>query len=355
MPADSGAKGVAEVTAKAAAAAVDGQPRIEGGARPVVHGMNVDGPPVLHHPHHNGMPPQTPEQIAAQAKFQAEHAGHESQHAAMAWILISSLVLSQLSFVIWKRYHARSFHAATLLGLWLVPPILGVQAGNYRFSCVWLLYSIINCWIVRKAFEMPMRSSTPRWVYKWYTVVYNISYSIGITGYITVLLSFFHVPLILHIAKLETEAKMFEAGIIVLFYGLYFGTLGRDSVVVLSDRMAVSVGYYSKSGFPAKHLRSGVCGICGDATDLVPADTLHKLNCGHTYHNPCIRGWTIIGKKDVCPFCKEKVDLKSLHRNPWDTSQQLYLNLLDAMRYLLAYIPVVFYIVHLVFEVSGLK
>ena len=34
----------------------------------------------------------------------------------------------------------------------------------------------------------------------------------------------------------------------------------------------------------------------------------------------CIRGWTIVGKKDTCPACLEKVDLRAVfHDRPWET------------------------------------
>jgi hypothetical protein len=38
------------------------------------------------------------------------------------------------------------------------------------------------------------------------------------------------------------------------------------------------------------------------------------MNCGHECHDFCLRGWTLIGKKDICPYpqCKEKVDMKSM-------------------------------------------
>jgi hypothetical protein len=35
-------------------------------------------------------------------------------------------------------------------------------------------------------------------------------------------------------------------------------------------------------------------------------------------------GWTIIGKKDCCPYCKEKVDLKAFSRHAWDTTVSIY-------------------------------
>lgn len=49
-------------------------------------------------------------------------------------------------------------------------------------------------------------------------------------------------------------------------YGVYFGMLARDSIDLLSAHMAASVGYYVKDGgLPNKHLRAGVCALCGDA------------------------------------------------------------------------------------------
>lgn len=164
-----------------------------------------------------------------------------------------------------------------------------------------------------------------------------------------------------------------QAGLITLFYGLYFGTLGRDFVDRLSDRMATSMGYYSQTGFPSRHLQTNMCAICGESTEGIGREGLHVLECNHSFHPVCIRGWTIIGKKDMCPSeflfwylplmysraftttqdCKEKVDLKAFKTNPWDTAQILYLNLLDALRYLLVWNPLVFLVVHFVFKLFG--
>lgn len=46
-----------------------------------------------------------------------------------------------------------------------------------------------------------------------------------------------------------------------------------------------------------------------------------QLSCKHLFHEECIRGWTIVGKKDTCPTCAEKVDLRSLYADrPWETN-----------------------------------
>lgn len=45
-----------------------------------------------------------------------------------------------------------------------------------------------------------------------------------------------------------------------------------------------------------------------------------QLPCKHLYHDGCIRGWTLVGKKDTCPTCLEKVDLRLIFADrPWET------------------------------------
>jgi RING finger protein 121/175 len=58
---------------------------------------------------------------------------------------------------------------------------------------------------------------------------------------------------------------------------------------------------------------------------------------------------------DVCPYCKEKVDLTPFKTNPWQQTQQMYLNLLDMLRYLLVWNPIVFFAIHFIFDVLKLK
>ena len=63
---------------------------------------------------------------------------------------------------------------------------------------------------------------------------------------------------------------------------------------------------------PTRTLEPGVCAVCGNP-QLVPEgeegiiENTYRLSCGHTFHEFCIRGWCIVGKKQICPYCKEKV------------------------------------------------
>ena len=42
-----------------------------------------------------------------------------------------------------------------------------------------------------------------------------------------------------------------------------------------------------------------------------------RLNIKLRFHEFCIRGWCIVGKKQTCPYCKEKVDLKRMFPSPY--------------------------------------
>jgi hypothetical protein len=62
------------------------------------------------------------------------------------------------------------------------------------------------------------------------------------------------------------------------------------------------------------------------------ASSKPRLRLGPAFHEKCIRGWTIIGKKTICPYCHERVDTSAFQTNVWDAQQVLYLSLLDFVR-----------------------
>jgi RING finger protein 121 len=89
-------------------------------------------------------------------------------------------------------------------------------------------------------------------VYSWFLGVYVVSRAVGIAGYVLLILDMFGVGLLL--------SWLLPPGtsLLLLWYGLYFGILGRDCAEVASDQMASVMGSGSR-------LTSTVhnCGICG--------------------------------------------------------------------------------------------
>jgi RING finger protein 121 len=251
---------------------------------------------------------------------EAEREHIENLKALAGLFIIFGLVGSHYGISYWKRSSPSSYHLATLLGLWWIPFLMGLNAGNYRFVIIHLIFSLLNSMVIKMAWQVPLKPATPKWVYAWYSWVYSISVAVGGLGLFLMLFSLFHIPGLLIGATEKTELTIFGGGIITFFYGIYFGTLGRDFVDRLSVHMATSIGYYSANGFPSRVIKDGHCAICGEST-YDSAKTV--LECSHSFHPICIRGWTVIGKKDMCPCCKEKVDLKEFQKNPWGTSSLL--------------------------------
>ena len=81
------------------------------------------------------------------------------------------------------------------------------------------------------------RCSTSRLVYRWFLLIYQGTYALGIAGYLTLLLFFTGVGFLL---PFEPDTVM-EAGVTLVFYGVYFGVMGRDCAELCVDYMAASI------------------------------------------------------------------------------------------------------------------
>ncbi|EAT46882.1 AAEL002020-PA [Aedes aegypti] len=118
--------------------------------------------------------------------------------------------------------------------------------------------------------------------------------------------------------------------------------------------------YYTPKGIPTRHLERNVCAVCGnqlltEVNETGVIEDTYKLSCDHVFHEFCIRGWCIIGKKQTCPYCKEKVDLKKMFCNPWERPHVLYGQLLDWIRWLVAWQPLILFIVQGINWALGLE
>ncbi|XP_041325449.1 RING finger protein 121 isoform X10 [Pyrgilauda ruficollis] len=82
-------------------------------------------------------------------------------------------------------------------------------------------------------------SSAAGLVYKWFLLIYKISYATGIVGYMAVMFTLFGLNLLF---RIKPEDAM-DFGISLLFYGLYYGVLERDFAEMCADYMASTIGF----------------------------------------------------------------------------------------------------------------
>eukprot|EP00116_Pleurobrachia_bachei_P015201 sb/3475463/ len=117
--------------------------------------------------------------------------------------------------------------------------------------------------------------------------------------------------------------------------------------------------YYDKDSISSRSLEDNICAVCGQSTttpdEATDPEPVYKLSCGHVFHDYCIRGWCIIGKKQTCPYCKEKVDLQRLFSAPWEKPHMLYGRLLDWIRYLIVWHPAIIMVAQGINDHLGLK
>ena len=289
---------------------------------------------------------------ASEARAAVDHAGHESMHSAMFFILIFAMLGAQVGLHAWKSRYPRSYHMVSLGGLWAFPGLLSVYHGYTRMLSVWVTFSGVTGWLAWKASRKPLHQRTPRMVYTWFSAFYRFFYFMGVVGYVLVMAEFFG------LTHLITEShSLAYYGSLMLFYGLYYGVLSRDAAEMATSSMAYSMGIKTKSddGLPSRRFNPDVCGICGDPLDHFDGgENVCTLDCNHAYHEFCIRGWTIVGKKDTCPFCTEKVNLKAMFRNPWESQSLFWGNLLSAVRALVVWNPLIVLAVQLIYYLFDL-
>ncbi|KAJ2358277.1 hypothetical protein GGF43_000921 [Coemansia sp. RSA 2618] len=303
--------------------------------------------------------------------YNTQHKGHEGKHLCMFLIFMCVLAMLPKTVQYWRQRHPGSYRLVSIGSICLIPPYFALANRYFRFASIWIVYAVANTYILYLATREPLYPRTPRRVYQWFAVTNKASYAVFVTGFVLFVLCFFNVA-----PGLTDTERMVEGSLTTMFYGLYFGLISRDLVTLCSDRMAATLGYSSSNGLPTKHLPHTVCCICGDglAHNVSGADTgggllradaspkrsspvmepTHSLGCGHEFHATCIRGWCVVGKKDTCPFCCEKVDLTLFKQNPWDRQELFYVTALEYMRFFVSWQPLTLLLLASIFWVLGL-
>ena len=77
-----------------------------------------------------------------------------------------------------------------------------------------------------------------RLVYKWFLLLYKVSYFIGILGYIIMMATFMGFYLFFGV---KPHVWM-DIGIMMMFYALYYGVMARDVAEIITEKMVSGIG-----------------------------------------------------------------------------------------------------------------
>lgn len=290
------------------------------------------------------------------------HANHAQLHSRLLCVILIFLVFSQLGLVLWRQRSPRTFRRATLVGAWIAVPCIAISTHWWLAAVLWLAYSLAGGRLVLRALRVPLDRSTPRDVYAFFLFVFRLSQAVASTGYLVLCVEFL-VP-----ALLPLFGSLAWMALQLIAFGLYFGMLGRDTAELCADRMALTLGYGAKlqrhsdhdddgdsAALPRRMATVNACAICalplinidrGGETGNAAAGSaddgnIVTLHCKHRYHEMCLRGWTIVGKKAVCAACGEKAQYDDVAIHPWQRTSVLWAQCLDAMGLLIVWNPLI--------------
>uniref|UniRef100_A0A3Q2VVU1 Ring finger protein 175 n=1 Tax=Haplochromis burtoni TaxID=8153 RepID=A0A3Q2VVU1_HAPBU len=169
-----------------------------------------------------------------------KHRGHEAMHAEMVLILIATLVVAQIVLVQWKQRHHRSYNLVTLVQMWVVPLYFTIKLYWWRFLSMWGMFSVITSYVIFRATRKPLSCRTPSNK----MLIHLLSKLTGLENIHAVkvnvcIYSFFS------LYRIKAEDSM-DVGVIMLFYGLYYGVMEMKEYVSYSvdktQRSGVTLG-----------------------------------------------------------------------------------------------------------------
>lgn len=77
-----------------------------------------------------------------------------------------------------------------------------------------------------------------RLVYKWFNFIYKMTYVLGIIGYVIMMLAFFGLNMVFG----HQPQIWMDPALLFIYYGLYYGVLGRDLSEICTEKLAANIG-----------------------------------------------------------------------------------------------------------------
>ena len=293
------------------------------------------------------------------------HAHHESYHEFLIIFIFVIIIAFQVGLLYWQKKNMKSFKFTTLLLLWVFPAVMALFNMDVVFLVLWVLFSAAGFALISKCRAKEIDRHTPFWIYAILSMIYRVSYFLGLfTGALIVLFSFI-IDESAMLSENDPSRNLLNITYRIFLLGVYFGVLSRDFAEVCTDLLAARLHLrYTgrKEALPQDGTReadTNCCHVClqtllreRESSVFVKAlmDDIVTLRCGHAFHGWCIRGWTMVGKKDLCPACGEVVPLSSILK-VWDKPAIIWTFLLDLARYTVVWNPIIFSAIYLLLKI----
>lgn len=293
-----------------------------------------------------------------------------------SYALIVWLFCAQFAIVYWKKKYPHQYHAWSLAGLWVFPGGVGVHFQNWRFIAFWTAFTLQAAYIFHLARRRPMNADDPQFIYRCFLVGHRITLGIATFGTVLFVFTIF----ILQPMFGDPLGWLVLDALLFIFYGGYFGVLQRDFSQVVGDYVSKvitsQIVVTSRSPGAKLVILADSCGLCGrmlrdsigdaessskattknNPSSQVWRKTIKLKECSHEFHDECIRGWTVLGKRGLCPSCDERCDLTFLSESsPWQKGSESWQEFLDLLRMALVWNPLIFAVAIFVFYLTGVE
>lgn len=240
-------------------------------------------------------------------------------------------LIIQILLSTWKKFHKKSHDIFQLFMVLVFPPLIMLSMSDRLFIFIWLVFLCFIIFCLKKVVFRPMTNEVPKEIFNTFKFVILYTNIFIMVGQLATTLAFF-----LYMKRLLEALRL-------LLYSLYIAVLAREVVFNLSHVMASKAGYFSKEGIPGVKENNSVCMVCTGT--LAGSAQIVSLNCGHSYHNECIRGWCLIGQNRYCPYCKKGIDHTFFTQDLWEKTELPFKPMMNLLRSFISFFIIIYCII----------
>ncbi|KAI5170102.1 RING finger protein 121/175 [Pancytospora epiphaga] len=245
----------------------------------------------------------------------------------IAVFLVYGLIV-QMILSYWQKIHRKSHNIFQFIMVLIFPPLIMLYLSDHLFLLIWVVLLLFILYCLKKIIFTSMNSEMPREVFQTFKHIFFYTNLFIIAGQFSFAFSFIFCN------------SLLSKSLRLLFYSLYIAVLSREVIFNLSHVMAAKTGYFSKEGIPGVKESASSCMIC--TAGLSGSSQIVTLNCNHSFHEDCIRGWCLIGQNKFCPYCKKGVDNTFFTQELWEKTEMPFKPLMNFLRSFISFFIVVY-------------